>query len=409
MSIETNNFKLYYKEKKYDFQKNVNNNLIIELYRSNLYNKLSKKLLDKLNKYQKDNIILSNELALDILSMLIFNHTFKKLLDPLFDIDSPFTKDKIINYIIKRKCISYFKKSIIGIIIKIYPTISKYYIKYYNRIKKNINKMNEIDYKISYEIISTIVVIKLKISNNILELKYREEIKIPFHIFSHLTYLYNINMLKLMNTKDVVDNKVIECIYILFNRYHILSSGNNQSSILPSFKKLLKEKLNIKIELFGSSLNTSNTIFGSFFYDCEYIFGSVGNYFDTKLKRGYYEINPIFDKCIIDNVFKKSLDELIEAKNEEEALLFCYIIPESYLKTNKLPDKINEFLTYNILLEKKKFPYIRYNRTFNKTVVSPIVNTHIIICNTTYINNYVKINLNNFNELLIEWINKIKK
>ena len=81
MSIETNNFKLYYKKKTYEFEKYVNNNIIIELYRSNLYNKLSDRLLDKLNKYQKDNIIMSNELALDILSMLIFNHKFKKSLD----------------------------------------------------------------------------------------------------------------------------------------------------------------------------------------------------------------------------------------------------------------------------------------------------------------------------------------
>jgi hypothetical protein len=408
MSIETNNFKLYYKKKTYDFEKYVNNNIIIELYRSNLYNKLSDRLLDKLNKYQKDNIIMSNELALDILSMLIFNHKFKKSLDPLFDIVSPFTRENIIDYIIKRRCISYFKKSITRIIIKIFPTLSKYYIKYYNRIKKNINKMNEIEYNISYEIISTTVVIRLKISNNILELKYREEIMIPLHIFTHLTYLYNINILKMIDIKDVMDNKVIEYIYILFNRYHILSSGNNQSSILPSFKKLLKEKLNIKIELFGSSLNTSNTMFGSFFYDCEYIFGSIGNYFDTKLKRGYYEINPIFDKCLIDKVFHKSLDELIEARNKKEALLFCYIIPESYLKTNKLPDKIDEFLKYNILLDKKKFPYIRYNRIFTKTIVSPIVNTHIIICNTEYINKYVQINLKNFNNILTEWIDKIK-
>ena len=409
MSIETNNFKLYYIKKTYDFEKSVNNNIIIELYRSNLYNKLCEKLLNKLNKYQENKIIMSNELALDILSMLIFNHNFKKSFDPLFDIESPFTIEKITDYIIKKKCISYFDKSINKIIIKIFPTISEYYIKYYKRIKKKINIINEINYEITYEIISNIVIIKLEILNNILDLKYREEIKIPLHIFTHLTYLYNINILKIFDKKEVLDNKVIEYIYILFNRYHTLSSGNNQSSILPSFKKLLKETLNIKIELFGSSLNTSNTIFGSFFYDCEYMFGSIGNYFNTKLIRGYYELNPIFDKCIIDNIFKKSLDELTIANNNKEALLFCYIIPESYLKTNKLPDKIDEFLKYNILLDKKKFPYIRYSRTFNKTIVSPIVNTHIIICNTEYINKYVKINLNNFNNLLTEWSNKIKK
>ena len=139
MSIETNNFKLYYIKKTYDFEKSVNNNIIIELYRSNLYNKLCKKLLNKLNKYQENKIIMSNELALDILSMLIFNHNFKKSFDPIFDIESPFTKENIKDYIIKKRCITYFKASIIKIILNIFPTISEYYIKYYKRIKKKIN------------------------------------------------------------------------------------------------------------------------------------------------------------------------------------------------------------------------------------------------------------------------------
>ena len=139
------------------------------------------------------------------------------------------------------------------------------------------------------------------------------------------------------------------------------------------------------------------------------MFGSIGNYFDTKLIRGYYELNPIFDKCVITKVFIKSLNELIIANNNKEALLFCYIIPESYLKTNKLPQNIKQFMKYNILLDKNKFPYIRYSRTFNKTLVSPIVNTYIIICSTEYINKYVQFNLTNFNNLLTEWTDKIKK
>ena len=204
-------------------------------------------------------------------------------------------------------------------------------------------------------------------------------------------------------SNEVLDAKVIEYIYMIFNRYSILSSGNNQASLLPSFKKLLKEKLNIKIELFGSPINTSNSSFGSIFYDIESVFGSLGNVFRTNIIKGYYELNPIFDKCIIDTLILKCTNELIESQKKSNKLLFFFILPISYFKYSNLPDQLNEFIKFSIILEKNDFPYIRYNRNYTRTIVSPIVMTQLIICHTSFISNYVKFNVINFKKLLDAW------
>jgi hypothetical protein len=224
--------------------------------------------------------IISYHLALDILSLFIFNHKFKSKLDPIFDSSSPF-KQKKIKYIFKN-CITYCNQKQVNLIIKIYPQLTDIYLECYHEILKNIEKINSIEYNITYEITNDMVIIKLNIINNILDLNY-SDIKIPLHIFSHLVSLYNIKKYNNYTDKTILDETTINYIYILFTRYNLFESGNNQASILPSFKKLLKQYLNVKIELFGSPLNTSNVNYGSFFYDSEYMFGSLGNFFRTKI------------------------------------------------------------------------------------------------------------------------------
>ena len=190
---------------------------------------------------------------------------------------------------------------------------------------------------------------------------------------------------------------------MIFIRYNTLSSGNNQASILPSFKKIIKDKLNIKLELFGSPLNTSSFTFGSIFYDIDHVFGSIGNYFNTKLLKGYYEINPIFDKCLIDNIIIKCFNEFNIANNNKAPLLFLIILPISYYKYSKKLNILNKFKKFEIILDKKKFPYIRYDRHFLKTKVTPIVDTHLLIYHNDYIKEIIKYNVLNFNTSIINW------
>jgi len=416
--INTNSFVIHYIDKKLDYQTLSNNYIILEIYRSRMYKKLKKKLKKKFN-IQYDNIKNKNQLfeinnkdnfvtyplLLDIMSIFIMNHIFNSKLDPIFDNHSPFKKSLIKKYF-KNRCIPTLTDNVILSIIEILPKISKTYKKYYVKINEKIKILNDIKYEIKYEIIQKTVFIYLQIENNIIlgkNFKYNNILPISLHIFQHLIKLFNTKVLNNFTSNDILDVKVIEYIYMIFNRYNMISSGNNQASLLPSFKKILKDKLNIKVELFGSPINTSTSNFGSIFYDIEHVFGSIGNIFDTKIQKGYYEVNPIFDKCLIDKLLNKCTKELIEAQINKNQLLFLFILPYSFFRYSNIPHKMNKYIKYSIILQKEEFPYIRYNRDYTETNVSPIVITRLIICHTSHINDYVKYNVENFTNIINNW------
>lgn len=417
--LNSANFNIIYQDKKYDYQ-NIKNIIIYELYKSTLYNKLLKKLNNYRSKYavkhpeidnNDKNIFPSLGLLIDIVSLAIMSHKFNSNFDPMFDNTSPFEKHKLEKMLRTDKCLSLFTETIIDASLNIIPKITKYYLKYYDRLTKRIKKIEKVEYELTHELIRTTVLIKLKIvpSKFSSKISYNDTLIMSQHIFHHLVKLYNTKMFNKYETTEILDNNVLAYIYMVFNRYFTLSSGNNQASILPSFKKLIKEKFNIKIELFGSPINTSSATFGSYFYDIDYVFGSIGDYFKTDIKKGYYEVNPPFDRCLIDNVMKKSLDELNVANENKLPLLFLFVLPYSYFKYNVLPKDLLKYTKINIMVPKEKFPYIRYNRTFTKTNVSPIVNTKLILCHTDYISSYVSENTKNFMEILNQWCSKNNK
>ena len=220
-------------------------------------------------------------------------------------------------------------------------------------------------------------------------------IKFSKHIFTHLIHLYNNKNNTMIELNNVHESNILELIFICYTRYKFISNGNNQASILPSIKKKLKTQLNIKVELFGSLFNTSNYTFGSFFYDCEKYFGSIGNYFNINIKKGYYELNPPFDTKLINAMFKKIIKEFNEGEINKFALLYLIIIPESYLMMNKIPIQLEQYIKYFTIINKTEFPYLVYDRKFKASTLKNIVNTNIILLHNEYINNYVKNNINN--------------
>ena len=355
--------------------------LIRELYRINLYKKLFDYLKSLIIEYTKDEnykmSILHDYLILFILSSE--NDNF----DPIFNKTSPFNKENIDRYI-NNNCINIDKESI-QLINLFFIKLNDLYIQCIELYDKNKNKILDIHYEIEYEILlSKNVYINLYIDDeyierlNINKILYKNSIKLNINVFNHLIKSFNTKVYNKFNN-EIIDNKVFEYIYMVYIRYYILSSGNNQSSILPSLKKILKEKLNIKIELFGSALNTSMTNFGSLFYDIEWVFGSLGNFFNMKITSGNYEINPPFDKCLIKKIFNKILSDILIAENNNKPLLFFIILSNSYFMKNKYPDELNKFIKFNKTIKKDMFPYIRYNRGFDKTNVSAITDTRIII------------------------------
>jgi hypothetical protein len=414
-TYETLYNKIIYTDYKYEYEK-YENIILIELYRIKLYNKFKlylHKVYKKITDKYKNNIDIKNKdifpsiaLLLDILSILLLNQSNKK--DPIFNDISPYTKDNL-NYYFKNKCISSITDDLIYWFIKILSKMSKKYIKYYNKLYNKINNKIKHKYNINYIIENNNIIIQLNIikKNNIIK-KIENPIIISSNTFNYLVKLYNNKNYNDYTNINIIDDKVLEYIYMIFLRYTAISSGNNQSSILISFKQLLKDKLNIRIELFASVINTSSTTFGSIFYDIEKVFGSIGNYFNTDIIKGYYEINPIFDRCLINNIIIKCTNELEEATRNENGLLFLFIIPASYFKFDNEMYRIKKFKAYSKILDKEYFPYIRYNRNYNKIIISSIVKTNIIICHNNFIEDNIKQIVINFNIYINEWINKNK-
>ena len=149
--------------------------------------------------------------------------------------------------------------------------------------------------------------------------------------------------------------------------------------------------------------------FGSLFYDIEWVFGSLGNYFNMEILSGNYELNPPFDYCLIKKMFEKILNDITNAQNNKKSLLFFIILSNSYFKINSYPNELIKFIKYNNTIKKELFPYIRYNRGYNKTNVSSIVDTRIIICHTSYVKDVYKKNVKYFELILKKWYYKKNK
>jgi hypothetical protein len=98
---------------------------------------------------------------------------------------------------------------------------------------------------------------------------------------------------------------------------------------------MFRDKLEIDFELFGSALNTNLNYFCSVFYDIEWVFGSLNNYFDTKIISGYYEINPPFNRKICDQCLIKTYNELKKSEKNKKPLLFLFVLPKSYFLSIK--------------------------------------------------------------------------
>ena len=375
---------------------------VIELYISSLYTKFKEIYLEKC---KDNNINLNSSILLDILSYFVIDNDnvdgiiFSNKNSYSIKIIKSFV-DKILN---KTEIINF--KTILNDMRK----ISK---KNYNYIKKNISKLNKIKYKFKTNKQSKFIEIKLIIMNSDINKKIdesgvRNTVYVKNIIYNSLIRNYNIVNYQNHENRNILDDKFIERVFILYTRYYTFSNGNNQSSIQPSFKLMLKKYLNIKIELFGSAINTSNR-YCSLFYDIEKYFGSMGNFFEIDIKRGYFEINPPYEDNIMNDVFHKIYKSLVKSEKTKEPLLFLFVIPKRDLQTFSGYKKLEKYVTYNNLIKKKNFPFLRYDRYLSKTILSPIVDVIIFLAHNDYIEDIYKSNAKKINLFISKWISKNK-
>lgn len=411
LKYKTNNYNIVYHDVSYTVPTTIEN----ELYRKHLYKQQILKYLEmckELKIYENyPNIRHPDILMTNILSYFIFN---KKDKDDVYFTKTP---DYDINYVMSFLN-KFFKSNIDEIKIifkKILNEMKILSVKNFNELHKfSLNNYNLFNVKLYKKNKSYELKLYTEEQSDIVSLLKKQLAKytVPVPLYHHLWALWstqhyskhddnNSEYVKPTIPPDGVD-KFHKWVYILYTRYSTLSSGSNQASVVPSFKLLLKKKLNIKIELFGSAINTSSTKYGSVFYDIEKNFGSLGSFFDMTIKSGYFEANPPFEFSIIDNMFKKMYNHLM---NTDEGLLFFIVLPKMdlYKSTNYVKLKNNSFVKYLNLVDKDKFPYIFYDNKFTHSTFKPIVDTYLIILHNDYIKSAVKENISDFSKYLSEW------
>jgi hypothetical protein len=197
---------------------------------------------------------------------------------------------------------------------------------------------------------------------------------------------------------------------ILF-RYQLLGSNNHQLAIQPKIFELLKKDYNLNFECFASSINAISNSYCSIYPDLEKHFGSSGNFFNYEFKNGVYEVNPPYEKTVIE----KTIQKIIRALDKENNILTFFItLPicdkegreqiklysDNYLEP-KLEYKdftiINELKKSKYfkavrLIPKEKFTYFDYNFDLykNKTIQDTYI--FVISNNDIDLSNFMKYN-----------------
>lgn len=234
--------------------------------------------------------------------------------------------------------------------------------------------------------------------------------KVSFFNYKHMKrlFIHQVYDLYYKDTPDFDEVAFHRALYMLLYRYHTLQGGGTQASIMPDLKRYLKQSLNVRVELFGSAINTSNIRYGSIFDDVEETFGSLGSFFNMNIRSGYYELNPPFDVTTVRNMFEKLSMWLQIAERNQKPLLFIVFIPTKERKIEKCKGfkelKKNEYLRNTIFVQKKDFPYIYTNLTFTKVKIKPIINTTIYIFHTSAIKPWITKSVNDFKEIYYNWL-----
>ena len=398
-NYETTHFKLTYP--------NIfthNPNPIIELYSGYLYTKFKNFFLKKCT---DNKIEISESFLLDILSYFIINNENTDGIIFSNKNKDRFSLDVIKSFLKRNMTIDDEKK--FKIILKDLQAEST---KIYKDIKSKLSDLKKIKYELNIINHTNSIQLDIKIKDKDLvkkldRLKIKTSLFIKKTIYNTLIRNYNIVNFQDHETTEILDEYFLERVFILFTRYFIFGNANNQSSIPPSFKKMLKKNYNIKIELFGSAINTSNR-YCSLFYEIEKYFGSMGNFFDVDIQRGYYEINPPYEDKIMNDVFFKIYESLENSKKTKEPLLFYFIIPKRNLDEFTGYQKLKKYVVYNTLIKKHNFPFLRYDRQLSKTIFKPIVDVMIIIAHNNYIKDIYKKNCEKSDKIISGWIYKSK-
>lgn len=196
---------------------------------------------------------------------------------------------------------------------------------------------------------------KIKVNVEEKQLIYKNKYKVKYNdeILRKLVKYYNGN---LENRNNII--------FCLLYRYSYLDAENQQLAINLDFKEDLRVNFGVDIELFGSGINRYFNKYCSLFYDIEYFFNSIGNFFNITPISGLYMANPAYDEELMENMANKIVDTL---KNTKYPLGYLITIPVWNQETSKkisnvCNTKVSNFTNYKCkeILVSSKYLYKEY-------------------------------------------------
>ena len=116
-------------------------------------------------------------------------------------------------------------------------------------------------------------------------------------------------------------------LYCVLARYHALLGHGFQAALGGRAFEVLLRRLEVRFECFASPLNCRYSSFCSVFPDVDWVFGSVGSFFDDasfRPRTGSFEANPPFVAELMQAMARR-IDELLGAS--DEPLSFTVIVP----------------------------------------------------------------------------------
>jgi len=186
--------------------------------------------------------------------------------------------------------------------------------------------------------------------------------------YKKLINLFGKNNSNRHTDKQLSNVPLDEIIFCLLLRYKTLNLNTFGLAVPSKVLDMASKELNIKTELFASPLNHHLPQYGSIFRDLEKYFKSWGSFFNIKIKRGHYEVNPPFDEEIIRLTIKRLI---ITLESTKKPILILLIIPAWKTKNNygvyqgyKLLQEHNHLITFQIKLKKNEHLYYNYDRDY---------------------------------------------
>jgi len=161
---------------------------------------------------------------------------------------------------------------------------------------------------------------------------------------------------------DRTENEFHRSLFCLLVRYRALrgggvQGGGMQAAVPETVFNVLREHFSITFECFASPLNCRYTRFCSAFIDTDSAFGSVGSFWTFLPDRGSFQVNPPFDRKLIDRCANHIHELLSKAEKKSEPMSFVVMIPRWDDCKGWSSMSSSSFLRANLLLRRRDHGY----------------------------------------------------